>query len=126
MTRGILVYYPDAAEARAYADRIRLPSRAFRVHVASTPDEAAGPGADAEIFYCWGPPRPLLAGAKGLRWIQCMGAGVERLLVPELPDGSGGGRRWIPCRCEARPSASSGSAILAGPSRSWPAASACR
>ena len=40
-----------------------------------------------EIFYGWNPPRPLLAGAKGLRWIQCMGAGVERLLVPELPDG---------------------------------------
>lgn len=87
MTRGILVYYPDAGEARAYADLIRLPSRAFRVHVASTPEQAAGPGALAEIFYCWGPPRPLLAGAKRLRWIQCMGAGVERLLVPELPAG---------------------------------------
>ena len=87
MTRGILVYYPDAGEARAYADLIRLPSRAFRVHVASTPEQAAGPGAEAEIFYCWGPPRPLLAGAKRLRWIQCMGAGVERLLVPELPAG---------------------------------------
>ena len=85
MTRGILVYHPDAGEARAYADLIRLPSRAFRIHVASTPAEAAGPGAGAEIFYCWGPPRPLLAGAKRLRWIQCMGAGVERLLVPELP-----------------------------------------
>jgi glyoxylate/hydroxypyruvate reductase A len=85
VTRGILVYHPDPGEARAYADLIRLPSRAFRVHVASTPAEAAGPGAGAEIFYCWGPPRPLLAGAKRLRWIQCMGAGVERLLVPELP-----------------------------------------
>ncbi len=85
MTRGILVYYPDAGEARAYADLIRLPSRAFRVHVASTPEEAAAPGALAEIFYCWGPPRPLLAGARRLRWVQCMGAGVERLLVPELP-----------------------------------------
>ena len=84
MTRGILVYYPDAAEARAYADLVRLPSRAFRVHVASTPAEAAGPGALAEIFYCWGPPPPLLAAAGRLRWVQCMGAGVERLLVPEL------------------------------------------
>ena len=87
MSRGILVYYPDAGEARAYADLIRLPSRAFRVHVASTPEGAAGPGADAEILYCWGPPRALLAGAKRLRWIQSMGAGVERLLVPELPAG---------------------------------------
>jgi phosphoglycerate dehydrogenase-like enzyme len=83
VTRGILVYYPDAGEARAYADLIRLPSRAFRVHVASTPAEAE-PAADAEILYCWGPPRALLAGARRLRWIQCMGAGVERLLVPEL------------------------------------------
>ena len=87
MSRGLLVYYPDAGEARAYADLIRLPSRAFRVHVASTPEGAAGPGADAEILYCWGPPRALLARAKRLRWIQCMGAGVERLLVPELPAG---------------------------------------
>ncbi|MGH7368035.1 MAG: D-2-hydroxyacid dehydrogenase [Candidatus Rokuibacteriota bacterium] len=85
MTRGILVYHPDGGEARAYADLIRLPSRAFRVHVASTPEGAAAPAADAEIFYCWGPPRPLLASAKRLRWIQCMGAGVERLLVPEVP-----------------------------------------
>ncbi|MEX2220974.1 MAG: D-2-hydroxyacid dehydrogenase [Candidatus Rokuibacteriota bacterium] len=87
MTRGILVYYPDPGEARAYADLIRLPSRAFRVHVASTPDEAAAAALDAEIFYCWGPPRPLLGRAKQLRWIQCMGAGVERLLVPEVPAG---------------------------------------
>ncbi|HSE02523.1 MAG TPA: D-2-hydroxyacid dehydrogenase [Methylomirabilota bacterium] len=85
MTRGILVYYPDAAEARAYADLIRLPSRAFRVHVASTPAQAAEPGARAEILYCWGPPSALLAGATRLRWVQIMGAGVERLLVPELP-----------------------------------------
>ena len=85
MTRNILVYYPDAGEARAYGDLIRLPSRAFRVHVASTLEQAAGPAADAEILYGWGAPRTLLASAKGLRWIQCMGAGVERLLVPELP-----------------------------------------
>ena len=85
MTRGILVYYPEAKEARAYADLIRVPSRRFSVHVASTPEEAAGPAAEAEIFYCWGLPRPLLGQARALRWIQCMGAGVERLLVPELP-----------------------------------------
>jgi hypothetical protein len=80
VTRGILVYYPDAGEARAYADLIRLPSRAFRVHVASTPEEAAGPGADAEIFYCWGTPRALRA-----------------------PSGSAGSSAWAPassaCSC---------------------------
>jgi len=85
VTRGILVYYPEAREARAYADLIRLPSRGFSVHVASTPEEAAGPAAEAEIFYCWGLPSRLLGQAGRLRWIQCMGAGVERLLVPELP-----------------------------------------
>ena len=85
MTRSILVYYPDAGEARAYAQLIRPPSRAFRVHVAWTPEQAAGPAAEAEIFYCWGLPAALLAGARRLRWVQCMGAGVERVLVPELP-----------------------------------------
>jgi glyoxylate/hydroxypyruvate reductase A len=84
VTRSILVYHPDAGEARAYADGIRRPSRRFRVHVASTPAEAAAPGAEAEVFYCWGLPPALLAAAKALRWVQCMGAGVERLLVPEL------------------------------------------
>jgi glyoxylate/hydroxypyruvate reductase A len=84
VTRSILVYHPDAAEARAYAAGIRPPSRGFRVHVASSPAAAAGPAAEAEIFYCWGLPPALLAAAKGLRWVQCMGAGVERLLVPEL------------------------------------------
>jgi glyoxylate/hydroxypyruvate reductase A len=85
VTRGILVYYPQAGEARAYADLIRLPSRSFSVHVASTPEEAEGPAAEAEIFYCWGLPSRFLGHAKRLRWIQCMGAGVEHLLVPELP-----------------------------------------
>lgn len=85
MTRSILVYHPDAGEAHAYAGLVRLPSRAFRVHVASTAGEAAAPASDAEILYCWSPPPSLLASAKRLRWIQCMGAGVERLLVPEVP-----------------------------------------
>lgn len=85
MSRRILVYYPDAGEARAYADLIRLPSRAFTVDVASTLDEAAGPAAEAEIIYGWALPRPLLARVPQLRWVQVMGAGVERLLVPELP-----------------------------------------
>ncbi|HEY7203273.1 MAG TPA: D-2-hydroxyacid dehydrogenase [Methylomirabilota bacterium] len=85
MSRGILVYYPEARDARAYADLIRLPSRSFSVHVASTPEEAEGPAAEAEIFYCWGLPPRFLGRARRLRWIQCMGAGVERLLVPELP-----------------------------------------
>jgi phosphoglycerate dehydrogenase-like enzyme len=84
VSRRILVYYPDAGEAHAYSDLIRLP-RGFAVDVASTPEQAAAPGPEAEIIYCWSPPRALLAAAGRVRWIQCMGAGVERLLVPELP-----------------------------------------
>ena len=84
MTRGILVFNPEPAEARAYAGLIRLPSRDFTVSVASTAEEAAPFAPAAEILYCWGPPRPLLAAATRLRWIQCMGAGVEQLLVPEV------------------------------------------
>jgi glyoxylate/hydroxypyruvate reductase A len=83
VTRSILVYHPEPGEARAYARLIR-PRRAVTVHVAATPAEARGPAAEAEIFYCWGLPAPLLASARRLRWVQCMGAGVERLLVPEL------------------------------------------
>lgn len=86
MSRRILVYYPDAGEARAYADLIRLPSRAFAMDVASTLDEAAGPAAEAEILYGWRPPPSVLARAPWLRWIQVMGAGVEQVLVPGLPE----------------------------------------
>ena len=36
--RNILVYCPSAADARAYADLIRLPRRAFAVHAAASRD----------------------------------------------------------------------------------------
>ena len=84
MTRGILVFNPEPAEARAYAGLIRLPSREFTVSVASTAEEAAPFAPAAEILYCWRPPRPLLAAAMRLKWIQCMGAGVEQVLMPEV------------------------------------------
>jgi phosphoglycerate dehydrogenase-like enzyme len=82
--RTILVYYPDAAEARAYADLIRLPRRGLRVHVTSAPDEASALISETDILYAWKFPGPLLGGAPKLGWIQVMGAGVERFLVPEL------------------------------------------
>jgi phosphoglycerate dehydrogenase-like enzyme len=84
VTRRILVYHPEPGEARAYADLIRLPSRDLAVSVALTPAEAVAAAPEAEILYCWRPPPALLPAAKRLRWIQCMGAGVEQLLVPEL------------------------------------------
>jgi glyoxylate/hydroxypyruvate reductase A len=90
--RAILTYHPDAAEARAYADLIGLPRRSIAVHVASTPDAAAALIGDADILYAWNFPSALLGRAPKLRWIQVMGAGVERVLVPEL------GRRVIVTR----------------------------
>lgn len=84
-SRAILVYYPDAAEARAYAELIDLPRASLSVRVASTPDEAADLVADTEILYAWKFPTALLRSAPKLGWVQSMGAGVERFLVPELP-----------------------------------------
>ncbi|HEV8438202.1 MAG TPA: D-2-hydroxyacid dehydrogenase [Methylomirabilota bacterium] len=80
----VLVYYPDEREARAYAELIRLPRRGITVHVAFTPEEAAALIGETEILYAWKFPPPLLSRAPKLRWIQVMGAGVERFLVPEL------------------------------------------
>ena len=82
--RTILVYYPDPAEARAYADRVAFPRRSFAVRCAATPEEAARCIGEAEVLFAWNFPVPLLAKAPRLRWVQVMGAGVERFLVPEL------------------------------------------
>src|SRR2546430_15963237 len=43
---------------------------------------------DAEILCAWAFPAHLLARARRLRWVQAMGAGVDRFLVPELPEGT--------------------------------------
>jgi phosphoglycerate dehydrogenase-like enzyme len=83
--RPILVHYPDAAVARSFADLIRVPRAAATVRVSSTPEEAAAFISDTEILYAWKFPAPLLRRASRLRWVQVMGAGVERFLVPELP-----------------------------------------
>jgi phosphoglycerate dehydrogenase-like enzyme len=83
--RSILVFYPEAGEARAYAELIRLPRKGLAVHVASSFEEAAALIGEAEILYAWHFPRRLLSSASRLRWAQCMGAGVERFVGPELP-----------------------------------------
>ena len=83
--RTILVYHPDPGEAQAYAGPVGLPRRSIVVHVGSTPDEAAALIGETEVLYAWNFPAELLAHAPGLRWIQCMGAGVERFLTPALP-----------------------------------------
>ena len=81
--RRVLVYHPD--EAEAYARLVRARRGAVRLDVCSDPEEAAAHIAAAEILYAWKFPPDLLAKAGQLRWIQAMGAGVERFLVPDLP-----------------------------------------
>jgi phosphoglycerate dehydrogenase-like enzyme len=80
--RLILVYHPD--EAPAYARLIRLPRRGLELAVCATAEAAVPHVAEAEILYAWGFPAELLPRAAKLRWIQSMGAGVERFLVPGL------------------------------------------
>jgi phosphoglycerate dehydrogenase-like enzyme len=83
--RSILVYHPEPGEAQAYARLIKQPEPPFTVAVCATPAEAEPHIVDAEILYAWNFPRELLSRAAKLRWTQSMGAGVERLMVPELP-----------------------------------------
>jgi phosphoglycerate dehydrogenase-like enzyme len=83
--RSILVYHPEPGEALAYARRISQPRPLFTVTAGATPAEATLHVAGAEILYAWNFPRELLTKAPRLRWVQNMGAGVERFLVPELP-----------------------------------------
>jgi len=83
--RSILVYHPEPGEAQTYARLIKQPRPPFTVAVCATPAEAETHIADAEILYAWDFPRELLPRAVKLRWAQSMGAGVERLMVPELP-----------------------------------------
>ncbi|MBI3028440.1 MAG: D-2-hydroxyacid dehydrogenase [Candidatus Rokubacteria bacterium] len=81
--RRVLIYHPD--EADAYARLVRAPRGAVRLDVCFAPEQAAAPIAEAEILYAWKFPPDLLARAGHLRWIQAMGAGVERFLVRDLP-----------------------------------------
>jgi glyoxylate/hydroxypyruvate reductase len=85
--RSILVYHPEPGDAQGYARRIKQPRPVFTVTACSTQVEAELHVADAEILYAWNFPHHLLPRAKRLRWVQNMGAGVERFLIPELPKG---------------------------------------
>lgn len=100
----VLVYHPT--EAQRYAalvraphgrvpaphgrvlaphGRVLAPSGRVRMHVASTPEQAAPVIGDVDVLFAWGFPRALYAQASRLAWLQTMGAGVEWALVPELP-----------------------------------------
>lgn len=80
----VLVYRPDGEAAR-YAALIRAERDRLRVRVADTEAEAERVVADADVIWAWKLPPSLYAKAPRLAWVQAMGAGVDRILVPELP-----------------------------------------
>jgi phosphoglycerate dehydrogenase-like enzyme len=79
----VLVYHPD--EAREYASLVRAPRARVTVATCATPSEAAAAVAEADVLYAWKFPPALYPRATRLRWVQAMGAGVDWLLVQELP-----------------------------------------
>lgn len=79
----VLLYHPD--EADEYAKLVRAPKGAIRLHVASNREAAEALIAEAEVLYAWAFPVELLPRAKRLRWVQAMGAGVDRFLDAPLP-----------------------------------------
>ncbi len=81
----VLVYHPDAADAKAYAALVRAPRRRVSVTVCATREEAAATVGDAEVIYAWKFPPELFPRATRLRWLQVMGAGVDWALGPALP-----------------------------------------
>lgn len=80
----VLVYHP--AEAKDYAALIRAPRGRVALSICATPDEAAGVIGETEVVYAWKFPSALYPTATRLRWIHAMGAGVDWVLVPGLPD----------------------------------------
>jgi glyoxylate/hydroxypyruvate reductase A len=80
---GVLVYHPD--EADRYAALVRAPRGRVTLHVCATPDEAARVAAEVSVIYGWKVPRTIYEKAAKLRWLQAMGAGVDWVLMPELP-----------------------------------------
>jgi len=83
----VLVYVPEASDAKAYAAAVH--ARHARIHVVpcSTPAEAKSVVAEADILYAWKFPPELYPMATRLSWLQAMGAGVDWALVPTLPAG---------------------------------------
>jgi len=81
----VLVYYPEATEAKAYAAAVHARRGQNRVVTCSTPDEAKAAVAEADVLYAWKFPPELYPIATRLAWMQAMGAGVDWALVPTLP-----------------------------------------
>ena len=81
--RPIKVLVHDTA-APHYAKLI-TPSPRVSLSICTTPDEAARAIREAEVVYGWKIPPDVWRGARQLRWLQVMGAGVDWALVSTLP-----------------------------------------
>jgi len=82
---SLLVYHPEG-EAPAYAQQIRIPAdREVAVHTCTSEADATAVIDEVQVAYAWKLPAVLYGKAKRLQWLQAMGAGVDWVLVPELP-----------------------------------------
>ncbi len=80
---SVLVYHP--AEAQAYARLVRAPRGRARIRVAATPVEALPHVEEMDVLFATRFPTDLLPRARRLRWVQVMGAGVDRFLDAPFP-----------------------------------------
>jgi len=80
----VLIYARGAADYQAILERFGTPARLL---AASDPASAERLAPEADILFSWRFPRELYAKAPRLRWVQCMGAGVEDIVAAELPRG---------------------------------------
>ncbi len=80
---SVLVYHPD--EAARYAALVHAPRGRVALHVCATADDAARVAPEVDAVYGWKVPPAFYGKATKLAWVQAMGAGVDWVLVPELP-----------------------------------------
>lgn len=81
----VLVYHPDASDAKAYAALVHARRAPIRVAVCATPAEAMAAAGETDVVYGWKVPPEIYPRARRLKWLHVMGAGVDSALVPTLP-----------------------------------------
>jgi glyoxylate/hydroxypyruvate reductase A len=81
--RTILVYHPD--EADRYAALVPTSRNRVALHVCAAAEDALRVAPEVEVIYGWKVPSAVYEKAARLTWLQAMGAGVDWVLVPELP-----------------------------------------
>ena len=81
----VLVYHPDASDAKAYAALVHARRAPIRVAVCATPADAMAAAGEAAVVYGWKVPAEIYPRARRLKWLHVMGAGVDSALVPTLP-----------------------------------------